>query len=185
MNPKLKKQGASSNIPNKKKEIFLSYSHKDESYKDEFVKHLSGLKRLNIIDIWDDRQVKIGDKWDEKIKKHLSDSDIVFFLMSPDFLASEYINDTEIKNTIERHNKNEVRIVPVFVRPCDFKSSILSDFQGVPRDSKYISLWDNQDSAFVQIIQELKKILYEFKPNEQPRRKQRGIQCPLKEDKLF
>lgn len=146
------------------KKIFLSYSHKDEIYKDQFVTHLSGLRRKKIIEVWDDRQVKIGDKWDEKIIEKLWDSDIVIFLISPDFLDSEYINDNEIKKTIQRQKNNEVCIIPVFIRPCDFESSILFSFQGVPRDMKFISTWDNRDSAFLQVINELKNILADFIP---------------------
>jgi len=149
------------------KKIFLSYSHKDDHYKDSFVTHLSGLKRLNIIEVWDDRQVNIGEKWDEKIKSKLMDSNIVFFLMSPDFLASEFINEVEINKTIERHNRNEVCLVPIFVRPCDYESSILHEFQGVPRDAKFISSSENEDAAFLQVVKELKKILSDFEPVNQ------------------
>jgi hypothetical protein len=145
------------------KKIFISYSHKDENYKDQFVIHLSGLKRLNFVEIWDDRQVKIGDIWNEEIINNLYDSDIIIFLISPDFLASEYINEIEIQKTMKRHDKGEVRIIPIFIRPCDFESSILSKFQGVPRDKKFVSD-GNPDSAFLQIINELKKILTDFKP---------------------
>jgi hypothetical protein len=49
------------------KKIFLSYSHVDEHFKKQFVTHLSGLVRSKQIAVWDDRQVKIGEKWDEQI----------------------------------------------------------------------------------------------------------------------
>ena len=148
------------------KKIFISYSHKDEELKKQFETHLSGLKRQNLIDVWDDRQVLIGEKWDDKIKQKLLNSDIVIFLISSDFLASEYINEFEIKQTIKRHHANEVFLVPIFLRPCDFESSILSSFQGVPRDAKFITTWDCIDSAFLSVVQELKKLINEFKKVE-------------------
>ena len=49
------------------KKVFISYSHRDEELKEQFETHLSGLKRQKIIDIWTDRLVAIGDKWDSKI----------------------------------------------------------------------------------------------------------------------
>ena len=150
------------------KKVFISYAHKDEEYKKQFETHLSGLIRQNLIDVWTDRQVHIGDKWDDKIKQKLTTSDIVIFLISSDFLCSEYINEVEIKKTIERHNKQEVFIAPVFLRPCDFESSILSNFQGVPRDAKFISTWDDKDSAFLEVIKELRKIITEFTPIDKP-----------------
>ncbi len=148
------------------KKIFISYSHKDEELKKQFETHLSGLKRQSLIDVWDDRQVLIGEKWDDKIKQKLTSSDIVIFLISSDFLASEYINEIEIKQTIDRHHANEVYLAPIFLRPCDFESSILSSFQGVPRDAKFITTWDCIDSAFLSVVQELKKLINEFKKVE-------------------
>lgn len=150
------------------KKIFISYAHKDEELKKQFETHLSGLKRQNVVDVWDDRQVLIGEKWDEKIKNKLLTSDIVIFLISSDFLASEYINEVEIKETILRHKNNEVLIAPIFLRPCDFESSILSGFQGVPRDAKFITTWSDKDSAFLEVINELKKLINEFIPKEKP-----------------
>lgn len=150
------------------KKVFISYAHKDEEYKKQFESHLSGLKRQKIIDIWDDRQVLIGDKWDDKIKQKLTSSDIVIFLISSDFLSSEYINEIEIKETILRHEKNEVLVVPIFLRPCDFESSILSKFQGAPRDTKFVSTWDDKDLAFLEIIKELKVSITNFAPVDKP-----------------
>ena len=50
------------------KNVFISYSHKDEEYKNQLIAHLSGLVRNKIIHLWDDRQIKIGDSWDATIK---------------------------------------------------------------------------------------------------------------------
>ncbi len=150
------------------KKVFISYAHKDEEYKNQFETHLSGLKRQKLINVWTDRQVLIGDKWDDKIKQKLFTSDIVIFLISSDFLSSEYINEVEIKETIERHKRNEVFVAPVFLRPCDFESSILAKFQGVPRDAKFISTWNDKDLAFLTVIKELKKIITDFVPIDKP-----------------
>lgn len=150
------------------KKIFISYAHKDQDLKSQFETHLSGLIRQKLIDVWTDRQVLIGDKWDDKIKNKLLTSDIVIFLISSDFLASEYINEIEIEETISRYKNNEVLIAPIFLRPCDFESSILSDFQGVPRDARFISTWNDKDSAFLEVTKELKKLIKDFIPKEKP-----------------
>ncbi len=41
--------------------IFISYSHKDEAFKDELVTMLAGLQRRKIVDAWEDRQIEAGD----------------------------------------------------------------------------------------------------------------------------
>lgn len=163
------------------KKVFISYSHKDEKFKEQFETHLSGLIRQNLIELWTDSNIYIGDKWDQKIKEKLMNSDVVIFLLSSDFLSSEYINEIEIKKTIERHNRNEVLIAPIFLRPCDFESSLLSSFQGVPREAKFISTWDDIDSAFYEVTREFKKLVNEFKPNKTTQDIQQPINISIPE----
>jgi hypothetical protein len=44
--------------------------HEDEEYKKQFEKHLSRLKTQKLIDVWDDRQVLVGERWNDKIKEN-------------------------------------------------------------------------------------------------------------------
>ncbi len=80
--------------------IFTSYSHKD------IVSHevLEDLFELNAnkqsIIIWNDNHIKPGEEWDQKIKEQLFTSRIIIFLISKEFLSSEYINRVEIKTTL-------------------------------------------------------------------------------------
>src|SRR5688572_12330676 len=40
--------------------VFVSYSHSDETLKDELLNHLSPLKRMNLLEEWHDRKLKAG-----------------------------------------------------------------------------------------------------------------------------
>jgi hypothetical protein len=139
--------------------IFISYSHKDQAIKDELRKHLSGLRGKNKIDDWDDRKILPGEVWDNAIKKALEQADIYIFLISADFIASEYIRKVEIAHALERHKASKAKLIPVLARPCDFENSLLSHIQALPKDLKAITSWDNQDEAYVNIVDELKRIL--------------------------
>jgi len=99
--------------------IFISYAHQDEKYKNELLKHLSNLQRKGIIEGWHDRLITPGKNWDESIKSALYECEVILFLISSDFLASDYIYDTEIKIALERYEKGQVQLIPVIVRPCD------------------------------------------------------------------
>lgn len=143
----------------KKIKVFISYAHADENYKDDLKKHLSGLKRNGIINEWNDRYIIPGKKWDAEIKRNLEESQIVLFLISSDFMSSDYINDVEIARTIERYGKSEVVIVPIIIRACDFSSLSLSDFQALPIDAKAISSWNNEDEAWVDVIKGIKNVI--------------------------
>ncbi|MDQ3020628.1 MAG: toll/interleukin-1 receptor domain-containing protein [Bacteroidota bacterium] len=146
--------------------IFISYSHADELYKNDLVNHLSGLKRSGIINDWDDRKILPGEKWDEEIKKHFKDSKLVLFLVSSDFMASDYIQDIEIRTAIEKHERGEITIVPIIIRDCDYTSLSLSKFQALPKNAKPISSWENKDEGWANVVQQLKKIINPDSKNE-------------------
>lgn len=42
------------------KKVFISYAHKDRSFRDELIAHLAPLKRRKVVDIWVDDQIPTG-----------------------------------------------------------------------------------------------------------------------------
>lgn len=142
--------------------LFISYAHADEKYKDELKKHLSGLKRNGIIKEWNDRYILPGKKWDDEIKRNLEESQIVLFLISSDFMSSDYINDVEIAKTLNRYEKGEVVIIPIIIRSCDFSSLSLSDFQALPKDAKAVKKWKDKDEAWLSVINGIKEVIASF-----------------------
>ncbi len=139
--------------------LFISYAHKDEDFKDELRAHLSGLKQKGLIKEWDDRAILPGQVWDDEIKQNLNEADIILFLVSSAFMASGYINDVELKRAIARHKKGEVLIIPIVVRACDLSSLAISKFQALPKNAKPISSWDDPDEAYVDVVQQLKRVI--------------------------
>ena len=65
--------------------LFFSYSHKDESYRDELEVHLSMLKRQGFISAWHDRRILAGNEFALSINNELESSDIILLLVSPYF----------------------------------------------------------------------------------------------------
>jgi hypothetical protein len=109
----------------KKKSLkaFISYTHADEGMKDQLLQHLKPLEKLGLIESWHDRMINPGDSFNEVILKELSDADIIFLLVSVDFINSKYCYDTELTRAIERHNDGSVRVIPIILRDCLWKHS--------------------------------------------------------------
>lgn len=141
------------------KRIFISYAHSDEELKDYLIKHLSSLIRKEIISTWHDRKLIGGQNFDHEIKQELLDSDIILFLISSDFIASDYINDVELKRALEMHEQGNAIVVPVILRPCDWKDLKFGKFQALPRDAKPITEWGNIDQGFMSVIDGIKRII--------------------------
>ena len=139
--------------------IFISYAHEDVEFKNELINHLSALARLGIIANWHDSQILPGDKFNSEILIALENTNFIIFLISSDFLASDYIYNTEIKKAIERERKGEVRILPVIVRDCDFLSTPLSAYKILPTDATPIKSWIDRDEAWANVVNGIKTIL--------------------------
>lgn len=131
--------------------IFFSYSHRDESLRDELEKHLAGLKHQGLIDTWHDRRITAGEEVDDAISEHLEKADIILLLVSPDFIASDYCYSIEMVRALQRHNNGEARVIPVILRPCDWKDLEFGKLLATPKDGKPVTKFPNQDEAFLEV----------------------------------
>jgi hypothetical protein len=142
--------------------IFFSYSHEDEKLRNELDKHLSILKRNGVINAWHDRRIMPGEEFDKEISKNLKTADIILLLISADFLASDYCYDNEMKYALERHERNEAVVIPVILRPCDWKDTRFGKLQAVPTNGKPVVKFLTLDDAFLEITDQIKRVTDEI-----------------------
>lgn len=154
--------------------FFVSYAHSDEAFKDELLEFLSPLKRANQIKLWNDRAIIVGNKWSDEIIKALEECEVILLMLSPSFLASDYINDVEIVKAMERHKQNKLRIIPIMIKQCDLKSHIvpneeykISDFQGLPKNMKPINKWEPREDGWMNVINGLRPVIKLIQENKQ------------------
>jgi len=149
--------------------LFFSYSHKDEGLRNELDKHLSILKRSGIINAWHDRCIMPGAEFDKEISKNLKAADIILLLISADFLASDYCYENEMKYALQKHDRNEAVVIPVILRPCDWKDTQFGKLQAVPANGKPVVKFLTFDDAFLEITDQIKRVVAEInKTKNQP-----------------
>lgn len=146
--------------------IFVSYSHKDEQFREELEVHLAMLKREGSIDVWHDRRIVAGSEINSTIDVELEQSDIVLLLISPDFLASSYCFDVEVQRAMQLQSQGNCEVIPTILRPCDWQSANapFSKLLAVPRDGIPVSKWPDKDEAFLDIVKQLRKALESLSP---------------------
>ncbi len=146
-------------------EIFFSYAHEDEALLERLLKHLSSLKDENLISGWYDREISGGTEWEPEILKHLNSAGIILLLVSPDFMASDYINSTELKRAMERHQAKEARVIPIILQPVDWQRAPFGKLQAFPTHGKAVTTWSNRNRAFLNIVTGIRKVIEELNAN--------------------
>lgn len=144
-------------------EVFYSYSHKDEELRERLETHLALLKRQGVIDDWHDRRIGAGTEWAGQIDRYLKSSQIILLLISADFLASNYCWDIEMTQALERHEKGDARVIPIILRSVDLTGAPFSKLQALPKDAKPVNTWSDQDAAFTNIAQGIRKVAEELR----------------------
>jgi hypothetical protein len=143
--------------------LFFSYSHRDETLRDELEIHLATLKRQGVITTWHDRRIGAGKEFEKEISQYLEEAEIILLLVSPDFLASDYCYDVEMARALERHESGEARVIPVILRPCDWHNAPFGKLAAVPKDGKPVTKYPNQDDAFLEAARAIRAAANELK----------------------
>lgn len=140
--------------------IFFSYCHADEDLRDELEKSLAMLKRQEKITSFHDRRIISGSNFDDAIDTNMSDADVTLFLVSRDFLASDYCMNTEMMLAEERHTKGSTHIIPVILRPCEWAEvPLFSKLLGGTTDNKPVTKHADLDDAFLDISKRIRAVV--------------------------
>lgn len=137
--------------------VFFSYSHADESMRDQIEKQLSALKRQGVIATWHDRHIRAGEEFAQVIDDHINRDEIILLLVSADFIASDYCYEIEMQRAMARHQAGDAIVIPVILRACDWHTTPFGKLQAVPRDGKPIKQWPDVDEAMLQVAQAVRQ----------------------------
>lgn len=115
------------------KHIFVSYSERrtgpepkvvdNDRWCEAVARHLRSLNsRERRVSVWVDRDhIGPGDDWNDEIESAMNAADVAVLLVSPQFLASDFVREVELPRLLERHRQG-LRLVPILVAPCSWES---------------------------------------------------------------
>ncbi|MCP5106949.1 MAG: toll/interleukin-1 receptor domain-containing protein, partial [bacterium] len=120
--------------------IFISYSHNDNEWKEQLLKHLKVVEIEGYCSLWDDGEIQPGDNWAHGIETALDNAQAAILMISADFLISPFIRETEVPRLLERRKKEGIPIIPLIVKPCAWKKvPWLSAIQARPAGGEPLS----------------------------------------------
>ena len=143
-------------------ELFYSYSHVDERWRQRLEIHLSTLQRQGYVTGWHDQNISAGTVWSSEINTHLNNAHIILLLISPDFIASEYCYSIEMMRAIQRHKNGEAKVIPVILRPTDWKGTPFEHLQALPTNARPVTRWQDRDEALLDVTKGIRKAIEEL-----------------------
>ncbi len=142
--------------------VFISYSHKDEDWKEKLRPHLDMLEKAGRLVVWDDRRIDGGENWYPEIKQAMDEAAVAVCLISANYLASDFIYNEEIPYLLERRQQKGILLLPVLIHKCLWQEvKWLKEIQMLPRDGLSIAedFTDKEHIAFTEVAKRISDYL--------------------------
>ncbi len=142
--------------------IFYSYAREDKKLRDRLEKHLSILKCQHLVAQWHNVEIDAQQEWQDSVSSYLDMADIILLLLSPGFIASDRAYNMQVKRALQRHETGEAQVIPVLLRPVFWQETPFAKLKMLPSNARPVVKWRDRDEAFVNVIEELQKVIREL-----------------------
>jgi AAA-like domain/TIR domain len=153
-----------SDIPNRASatmaSIFLSYSHKDAKYKEEFERHMAPLRKYHDVESWSDEDIPVSSDWRREIENAMEHCGMAVALVTSSFLSSHFCMDVELREFVKARAERGLKLVAVVLSDCYWQAvPDLARYQLLPRNGAAIKSARNREQAWSKVVKEIGNIL--------------------------
>ncbi|ODG98072.1 hypothetical protein A4S05_10875, partial [Nostoc sp. KVJ20] len=139
-------------------EVFISYSHQDQESLTKLQKHLKPIIRNQNLLVWDDTQIRPGAEWSKEIENALAAAKVAVLLVSPNFLASDFIHENELPPLLNAAQAKGLTIIWIPLSFSSYEETEIEKYQSAhPPNQPLDSLNPSEENkAWVNICKKIK-----------------------------
>ncbi len=136
--------------------VFISYTSSDRRHKDELLVRLKPLKATRgLLELWDDGLIPPGADWDREIRAELETADVMLLLVSPEFIASDYVRGVEVRRAVERERNGSCVVIPIILEECEWTREPFGHLNAIPRKGKPVRDMKPVRSGWTEVGKEI------------------------------
>jgi hypothetical protein len=118
------------------KPVFISYSHKDAEWLAKLKMFLRPLEDQGMLRVWDDGEIRPGSLWLDEIRQSLESARVAVFLITQNFLNSEFIREKELPTLLKNAQDRGCTVFWIAISASTVDDSEIARFQAA-NDPKY------------------------------------------------
>ena len=139
-------------------EAFICYAHDDDEWMNRFMRQLKPYIRNQTVKAWSDNDIDGGDRWKDEIMMALNRARVAVLLVTPSFMASDFIQDTELHNILKASKNDGLVIRWIHVIPSAYHTTELKELQAAHCNiERTLEQMDNegQRAEYEQVLVEI------------------------------
>ena len=139
-------------------QVFISYSHQDKNWLNQLQTHLKPMIKNNQFPLWDDTRIKAGDEWRKEIETAIQKAKVAVLLVSPAFLASDFIDENELPPLLDARSEGLV-VIWIPLTYSNVEETEIEKYQAAHSPSKPLDSLSESDrnKAWVEICKKIKQ----------------------------
>ncbi|HEY0754947.1 MAG TPA: FxSxx-COOH system tetratricopeptide repeat protein [Ktedonobacteraceae bacterium] len=141
--------------------VYCVHTREERAWREKLAMHLSQLARDGLLELWDERESEPGADWQREQDEELERAGLILLLVSPAFVASPFCASSGLARLLERQRRGQALVVPLLLRPCDWRTAPFGHLRPLPTDERCISQWSEreEDEAWLLVVAGLRHML--------------------------
>ena len=140
--------------------VFISYSHRNREYLEEFIPHLDAYRReAPSLGYWYDQQMAAGQEIDSTILEAVNRSRIALAFISSEYIQSNYCFEIELNVIRQRREAGLMSLIPIILNHCNWQRVWLGELLAIPSDGSVITDARNRAEHYQSVISRLRSSL--------------------------